>query len=89
MASFSCDIWLWKINSRSSRLQKFFKIGVLKSFAILTRKRLCWSLFNKVEELAPGIELDEEIREYAYKITSQYFCNGLGILLFHVFESSH
>ena len=30
---------------RSSRSQKFFKIGVLKNFAIFTRKHLCWSLF--------------------------------------------
>ena len=32
---------------RSSRLQMFFKIGVLKNFAIFTgkRKHLCWSLF--------------------------------------------
>ena len=30
---------------RSSRSQMFFKIGVLKNFAILTGKRLCWSLF--------------------------------------------
>ena len=30
---------------RSSRSQKFFKIGVLKNFAIFTGKHLCWSLF--------------------------------------------
>ena len=30
---------------RSSRLQMFFKIGVLKNFAIFTEKHLCWSLF--------------------------------------------
>ena len=30
---------------RSSRLQMFFKIGVLKNFAIFTGKHLCWSLF--------------------------------------------
>ena len=29
---------------RSSRSQMFFKIGVLKNFAILTGKHLCWSL---------------------------------------------
>ena len=33
--------------SRSSRLQMFFKIGVLKSFANFTGKHLCWSLFLK------------------------------------------
>ena len=31
--------------SRTSRLQMLFTIGVLKNFAILTGKHLCWSLF--------------------------------------------
>ena len=30
---------------RSSRLEMFLKIGVLKNFAIFTGKYLCWSLF--------------------------------------------
>ena len=30
---------------RSSRLQRFFEIGVRKNFAILTGKHLCWCLF--------------------------------------------
>ena len=30
---------------RSSRSQMFFKIGVVKNFAMFTRKHLCWSLF--------------------------------------------
>ena len=33
--------------SRSSRLQMFFKIGVLKNCANFTGKHLCWSLFLK------------------------------------------
>ena len=33
-------------SSRRSRLQMFFKIGVLKYFAIFTGKHLCWSLFS-------------------------------------------
>ena len=33
--------------SRSSHLQMFFKICVLKSFANFTGKHLCWSLFLK------------------------------------------
>ena len=33
----------WEV--RSSCSQMFFKIGVLKNFAILTGKYLCWSLF--------------------------------------------
>ena len=32
---------------RSSRLQIFFKIGVLKNFANFTGKHMCWSLFLK------------------------------------------
>ena len=32
---------------RSSRPQLFIKIGVLKNFAIFTRKHLCWSLYLK------------------------------------------
>ena len=31
---------------RSSRSQMFFKIGVLKKFAIFTGKHLCWSLLQ-------------------------------------------
>ena len=30
---------------RSSRSQKFFKIGVLKNFTNFTGKHLCWNLF--------------------------------------------
>ena len=36
---------------RSSFSQMFFKIGVLKNFAIYTGKHLCWSLFNKIKRL--------------------------------------
>ena len=32
-------------SSRSRRSQMFFKIGVLKDFALFTGKQLCWSLF--------------------------------------------
>ena len=40
----------WRVSEishlfRSSRSQMFFKIGVLKNFAIFTGKSLCWSLF--------------------------------------------
>ena len=33
--------------STSSRLQMFFKIGILKSFANFTGRHLCWRLFLK------------------------------------------
>ena len=36
---------------RSSRFQLFFKIGILKNFAIFTGRHFCWSLFNKVAGL--------------------------------------
>ena len=36
-----CDM----IIVRSSRSQMFFRLGVLKNFAIFTEKQLCWSLF--------------------------------------------
>ena len=32
---------------KSSRLQMFYKIGVLRNFAKFTEKQLCWSLFFK------------------------------------------
>ena len=37
----------WKLNTlpRSSRLQTFFKIDILKNVAIFAGKHLCWSLF--------------------------------------------
>ena len=34
-------VWI----NRSSRSQMFFKIGILKNFAIITGKHLCWSPF--------------------------------------------
>ena len=34
-------------DTKRSRSQIFFKIGVLKNFAILTEKHLCWRLFLK------------------------------------------
>ena len=33
------------LNFKSSHLQMFFKIGVLKNFAIFAGKHLCWSCF--------------------------------------------
>ena len=42
--------------SRSSRLQMFFKIGVLKSFPNFTGKHLSWSLFLKTLQ-AEGLQL--------------------------------
>ena len=45
-------IFLNILKYRNSRSQMFFKIDVLKIFAIFTGKHLCWSLFfNKVTGL--------------------------------------
>ena len=39
----------------SSRLQMFFKVGVLKSYAIFTRKHLRWSRFSiKLQSFRPA-----------------------------------
>ena len=39
---------------RGSRLQTFFKIGVLKNFVNFAEKHLCWSLFlNKLQAWKP------------------------------------
>ena len=49
--SFYKKIFFNILKYRNSHLQMLLKIGVLKNFAILTGKNLCWSLFfNKVAE---------------------------------------
>ena len=75
-------IWLMvklSIFYRSSRLQMFFKKGVLKSFATFTGIQLCWSLFLiKLHAFRPTTLLKEtptqviscEISE----IFNNYFC---------------
>ena len=45
--------------SRSSRLQMFFKIGVLRSLANFTGKHLCWSLFLKKLQVG-GLQLHQK-----------------------------
>ena len=43
---------------RSSRSQMFFKMGVLKNFAIFTWKHQCWSIFlMKLQAFGPAILL--------------------------------
>ena len=44
-AAANVSLGFIKNRSRSSRSQIYFKIGVLKNFAMFTGKRLCWSLF--------------------------------------------
>ena len=59
---------------RSSPSQKFFEMGVFKNFAIFTGKHLCWSLFNNVAELSPGILLEKFVNTLT---KLQDFCNQL------------
>ena len=55
IAKFLRTDFLWN-TSRSSRLQIFLKIGILKSFANFTGKHLYWSLFLKNLQ-AEGLQL--------------------------------
>ena len=49
------DIFYSIFSDSSSRLQMFFKISVLKNFAILTGKYLCWGLFLiKLQGFSPA-----------------------------------
>ena len=43
-----------KSDFRSSRSEMFFKIGVLRNFAIFTGKHLCWSNNNNALPLHGG-----------------------------------
>ena len=48
---------------RSSRSQMFFKIAVLKNFAVLSRDNLCWSLFLvKLQAWRPVFLLKKRIQ---------------------------
>ena len=58
---------------RSSRSQMFFKIGVLKNFAIFTGKHLCCNLFfNKVAGLRYATLLKKETLSQVF---SCEYCN--------------
>ena len=55
------------INFRGSHLQMFFKIGVLRNFAIFTGKHLCWSLFLiKLQTLRPATLVKRESNTGAF-----------------------
>ena len=67
IAKFLRTAFLWD-TTRSSRFQMFFKISVLKSFAIFSKMHLCWSVFlNNLQ--AEGLQL------YLKKSPTQvFFC---------------
>ena len=76
----------------------FFKIGVLKNFAIFTRKHLCWSLFlTKLQTCGPATELKsnsstgiflrllQNLKEHLFCKTSANGCfwNLMKVFLIH------
>ena len=67
IAKFLRTAFLWDTTT-SSRFQMFFKISVLKSFAIFSKMHLCWSVFlNNLQ--AEGLQL------YLKKSPTQvFFC---------------
>ena len=58
------------LNFKSNRSQMFFKIGVLKNFAIFTGKRLRWITFNKVA----GLEDCNFITKRLQQVFSSEYC---------------
>ena len=61
---------------RSSCLQMFFKIGVLKIFAKFTGKHLCRSLFfNRITNMRPATLLKKRLRSRCFPVN---FSNFLG-----------
>ena len=60
---------------RSSRLEMFLKIGVLKNFAIFTGKYLCWSLFLiNIQTWRPAtlLKRDANIAVFLWNLRSFY-----------------
>ena len=63
---------------RSSRSQKFFEIGVLKNFAIFTRKQMCQSLFlTKLQSLHQDYCWRNYIRKQPLKLILKNRCSDL------------
>ena len=59
--------------SKSSRLQMFFKIGVLKSFANFTGKHLCWSLFKKTFRLKVFNFILKRLQHRCFSVNFKHF----------------
>ena len=65
--------------SRTSRSQMFFKVDVLKSYAIFTRKHLRWSLFfKKFQSFRPAT-----LKETPAKVFSCEYCKIFKNSFFH------
>ena len=75
----------------SSRWQMFFKTGVLKNFAMFTRKHLCWSLFlKKLQDWRPTFSLKKICKilqdfEYCKIFKNSFFIEHLFIILLRNF----
>ena len=71
---------------KSSHLQMFFKIGVLKNFAILTPKHLCWSLFLiKLHAFRPATLLKRDSNKDVFLWILQNFKNSYRPSYFKIF----
>ena len=57
-----------RVRHWSSRSQLFFKIGVLKNFAIFTGKHMCWSIFLIIETPTQVFS-----RQYCKNFKSSFF----------------
>ena len=59
---------------RNSRSQMFFKIGVLKNFAVFIGKHLCWSLFfNRVADFRPATILKKRLEHKCFPVNIAKF----------------
>ena len=59
---------------RSSRSQMFFKLGVLKNFAIFSGKHLCWNpFFNEVAGLKPETSLKKKFQHRRFPVNVSKF----------------
>ena len=74
------------LGCRSSRSQMFFKIGVLKNFAIFTGKCRCWSLF--LIKLIPATSLKRDFNACDPNMSFSFEQEKNGKLSFHDVEVS-
>ena len=59
-----------------------FKIGVLKNFAVFTRKFLCWSLFLiKLQARRPAFLLKKRHQQYCEIIENSFFIEHLLLII--------
>ena len=78
-----CVLELLRELSRSSRSQMFFKIGVLRNFAMFTGKHLCWSLFLiKLQAWRPASLFERDSNTgFSEELFKQATSGGLALAL--------